>query len=457
MSQGTITKPSPKIRSPRFLRKTLVTVQDFIHWEATGGVLLLIASAIALILANSPWSAQFFHFWETKIGFSIGSFELSLSIHHWINDALMAVFFMVVGLEIKRELLVGELRDRKKALLPSMAAIGGMVVPAIVYFIFNVGQPTSDGWAIPMATDIAFALGIMALLGKRVPLELKIFLAALAIVDDIAAVMVIAIFYTEQITIMWLVAAIFLLGIAAIAGRFGVNRPFIFFTIAAAVWLAMHESGLHATLAGILVAITVPAKSRIDPREYFNNDCARLENISSLEWSEQSVLTNKDQQRIVKDLNIAANKLEPPLIQLEHNLHPYVSFMILPLFALANAGVVINSDSWKGLLDPLSLGIILGLVVGKQVGVTLFSWIAIKLGWASVPDSINMKYIYGASWLTGIGFTMSLFITDLAFTDPLMQDKARIAILLASLVAGLGGYLILNRVLPKKSKAQVTE
>ena len=427
-------------------------MQDFIHWEATGGVLLLIASAIALIMANSPWSEQFFHFWETKIGFRIGSFELSLSLHHWINDALMAVFFMVVGLEIKREILVGELKDRRKALLPSMAAIGGMVVPAIVYFVFNIRQPGQNGWAIPMATDIAFALGIMALLGKRVPLELKIFLAALAIVDDIAAVLVIAIFYTEQITLGWLAAAIVLLGITAIAGRFGVNRPFIFFTIAAAIWLALHESGLHATLAGILVAITVPATSRIDPREYFNNDCERLEKLSSLEWSNQSVLTNKDQQKIVKDLNLAANQLEPPLIQLEHNLHPYVSYFILPLFALANAGVVINSDSWKGLLDPLSLGVILGLVVGKQIGVTFFSWIAIKLGWASLPKSINLKHIYGASWLTGIGFTMSLFITDLAFKDPFLQDKARIAILLASLVAGLGGYLILNHTLPKKAQ-----
>lgn len=457
MSQATVIKPSPKIKSPRILRKALVTVQDFIHWEATGGVLLLIASAIALVLANSPWAEQFFHFWETKIGFSVGNFELSLSLHHWINDALMAIFFMVVGLEIKRELLVGELKDRKKALLPSMAAVGGMLVPAIVYFIFNVGQPSQNGWAIPMATDIAFALGIMALLGKRVPLELKIFLAALAIVDDIAAVLVIAIFYTEQITVSWLVAAIMLLGIVAIAGRFGVNRPFIFFTVAAAIWLAMHESGLHATLAGILVALTVPAKSRIDPKEYFNNDCDRLENISSLEWTEQSVLTNKDQQRIVKDLNVAANKLEPPLIQLEHNLHPYVSFLILPLFALANAGVVINSESWKGLLDPLSLGIILGLIVGKQVGVTFFSWMAIKLGWASIPNSMTLKYIYGASWLTGIGFTMSLFITDLAFKNPLLQDKARIAILLASLAAGLGGYLILNRVLPKNPGEQVTD
>ncbi len=279
MSQATITKSPPKIKSPRILRKTLVTVQDFIHWEATGGVLLLIASAIALILANSPLSEQFFQFWETKIGFSIGNFELSLSLHHWINDALMAIFFMVVGLEIKREFLVGELRDRKKALLPSMAALGGMLVPALVFFLFNSGKPTQDGWAIPMATDIAFALGIMALLGKRVPLELKIFLAALAIVDDIAAVLVIAAFYTEQINIGWLAAAAVLLGLTAIAGRFGINRPFIFFTITAAIWLAMHESGLHATLAGILVALTVPAKSRIDPNEYFNNDCERLEKI----------------------------------------------------------------------------------------------------------------------------------------------------------------------------------
>jgi len=443
-----IAAESPSTKSPRILRKALVTAQDFIRWEATGGILLLAASAVALFLANSPWSEQFFHFWETKIGLSIGGFELKLSLHHWINDALMAVFFMVVGLEIKREFLVGELRDRRKAMLPSMAAVGGILVPALIYLLFNGGKPSQEGWAVPVATDIAFALGIMALLGKRVPIELKIFLAALAIVDDIAAVLVIAIFYTSQFNFLWLVGAVLLLGITATAGRLGVNRPFIFFTFVAAIWLGVHESGLHATLAGILVAMTVPAKSRIDPNEYFNNDCDRLERLSSLEWTSQSVLTNKDQQKIIQDLNVAANKLEPPLIQLEHNLHPYVSFLIMPLFALANAGVVINTESWKGLLDPLSLGIIFGLVIGKQTGVTFFSWLAVKLGWASLPEGIHWQHIYAASWLTGIGFTMSLFITDLAFVDPLFQDKARIAILLASLIAGLGGYLFLSRVLP---------
>ena len=421
----------------------------FFKSEVSGSIVLMACTIVALAWANSPWSQTYVDLAHTKVGFSWGDTSLYLSLQHWINDALMAIFFFVVGLEVKREIAIGELSTLRKAALPVSAAVGGMLIPAGFYVAVNVGGQALHGWGIPMATDIAFALGILALFGSRAPIGLKVFLTALAIADDIGAVLVIAIFYTASLKLGALaVAAIFMLLIAG-ARAVGIRRSGIYLILAIGVWLSVLTSGIHATVAGILIAMLVPIRAKIEPEEFMKRARNRLAELESTNLTHDSMVDDKAQLHALDDIHQTTGDMIPPGIALEHRLHPVQSFLILPLFALFNAGVVLGGDSLGQTTDPVALGIVLGLVLGKQIGVVGFSWISIKSGWADLPDGVSWPHIWGASCLAGVGFTMSLFITELAFDNPSYIGKAKLGILVASLIAGILGYWILRRSLPE--------
>ncbi len=418
--------------------------ERFVHSEVSGSALLLICTAAALGLANSSTAEAYFGLLYTKVGLSWGDAKFALTVQHWINDLLMVVLFFVVGLEIKRELLVGQLSSTRKALLPVMAALGGMVVPALLYSVFNAGGEGAGGWGIPMATDIAFALGALALFGKRVPIGLKIFLTALAIVDDLGAVLVIAIVYTARIHWVALAVALAFLGLIAGANRLRVQHPAVYVLLALGVWAGVFASGVHATVAGVLVALLVPIGARRDPREFFDVSDARLAELRVASLTPDSMVSNRSQFDAISDLHKISGDMRPPGLALEEMLHPFVVFVILPLFALFNAGVAIGGRFMDGLLHPVSLGILAGLVIGKQIGITLFSWMAVKSGQAALPDGVRWAHIYGCACIAGIGFTMSLFVTELAFTDVTLLARAKVGILIASLVAALWGAGVLQ-------------
>ena len=418
--------------------------QDFAHKQSSGGILLIIATAVALVWANSPWGESYAALWQTKLTVGLGEFSLSKDLTHWINDGLMAVFFLVVGLEIKREVLVGELSSLRGAALPVAAAVGGAVVPAAIYVAINAGTQGAAGWGIPMATDIAFALGVLALLGERAPVALKVFLTALAIVDDIVAVLVIALFYTSEISWPALaVGGLFFLALV-VANLLGVGRTLVYALLGVGLWLAFLLSGIHATIAGVLLALTVPATSFINPGAFLERSRYILDRFEKAGEKGENVLTNEERQATLHALNHATYKLEPPLHELEHTLHPWVVFAIMPIFALANAGVPLGGGLGEALTSPVALGIVAGLVVGKQLGITLFAWLAVRSGLSRLPEGIGWRHVYGAGWLAGIGFTMSLFITDLAFSDGSVIAAAKLGILVASLIAGVVGWTILR-------------
>ncbi len=417
---------------------------QFASRESAGGILLLVTSIIAFFWANSAWSGIYFHLWETKLTFSLGLFTLSDSLEHWINDGLMAIFFFVVGLEIKRELLEGELASLKKAMLPLMAAVGGMVIPALIYAIVNYGGQGARGWGIPMATDIAFALGILALLGNRIPVGLKIFLTALAIVDDLGAVLVIAFFYTAQIS--WISLAIagicFVLLIAA--NMLGVRRPAVYALIAIPLWIAVHNSGVHATIAGVLAALTIPSTRRIDTKHFLQGARSVLNKLEQADKTADQSGVSEAQQSALMTLEDASEKVQSPLSRMEHALHPWVAFTIMPIFAFANAGVALEGGL-ESLRNPIGLGIILGLVLGKPIGVLIFSWLTLRMKLAVLPQSVSKTQLTGAGILAGVGFTMSLFIANLAFEDPTQLSTAKIGILLGSFIAAIIGFILLSR------------
>ncbi len=421
----------------------------FVHSEVTGSILLLTCTVIAMVWANSPWADSYVDLLHTYVGVSWGDASFKLSLHHWINDGLMVVFFFVVGLEIKRELVVGELSSFHKAALPVAAAVGGMVVPALMFAAINLGGAGARGWGIPMATDIAFALGVLAMFGARAPLGLKVFLTALAIADDLGAVAVIAIFYTDRINVASLVVAAVLLVLLFAAIRVGVRRRGILYLLIGGVWLAVFSSGVHATVAGILVAMVVPVRPRVDPHKFIDETEERLERIKQMELSADSLLSDREQLDIVDSIHTRAGEALPAGLALEHFLHPVQVWLILPLFALANAGVAIGGDILSVLGDPLALGIVVGLVVGKPVGISLLSWLAVKSGRGALPAGVTWAQVAGAGCLAGIGFTMSLFVTDLAFNDETLMATAKVGILAASLASGVVGYLLLSKSLPK--------
>jgi Na+:H+ antiporter, NhaA family len=418
--------------------------QDFAHKQSAGGILLIIATAVALVWSNSPWEESYFALWHTKLSVGVGDFSISKDLTHWINDGLMAVFFLVVGLEIKREVLVGELSSVRNAVLPVVAALGGAVVPALIYLAINAGTEASAGWGIPMATDIAFALGVLALLGERAPTALKVFVTALAIVDDIVAVLVIALFYTSEISWEALgVGAVFLAALI-VANVLGVGRTLLYAVLGVGLWLCFLLSGVHTTIAGVLLALTIPATSFINPQAFLERSRYVLDRFEKAGEKGENVLSNEERQAALHALNHAAYRLEPPLHELEHNLHPWVVFAIMPLFALANAGVPLGGGVVEALTSPVALGIVAGLVVGKQLGITLFAWLAVRSGLSELPEGIGWRHVYGVGWLAGIGFTMSLFISDLAFSDGSLIEDAKIGIECASLIAGVVGWTILR-------------
>ncbi len=431
----------------RRVERVVRPFQDFARKQSSGGILLIAATVVALAWANSPWGESYVGLWHTKLTVGVGEYSLSKDLTHWINDGLMAVFFLVVGLEIKREILVGELSSVRGAALPVAAALGGAVVPALIYLAINAGTEGAAGWGIPMATDIAFALGVLALLGERAPVALKVFLTALAIVDDILAVLVIALFYTSEISWGALGVGGLFLAALVVANLIGVGKTLVYAVLGVGLWLAFLLSGVHATIAGVLLAFTVPAASFINPRAFLERARYVLERFEKAGEKGENVLVNEERQAALHALNRATYKLEPPLHELEHALHPWVVFAVMPLFALANAGVVVlGGDVAATLLNPVSLGIVAGLMFGKQLGVTLFAWLAVKSGVSELPRGITWRHVYGAGWLAGIGFTMSLFISDLAFPDvPPLVDAAKLGILVASVIAGAVGWTILRK------------
>ncbi len=389
------------------MQRIISGIQQFLRYLLSGGVILITVTVISLALANSSWGVEYREIFEKHFGFEMGVVHLNESIAHWINDGLMAVFFLLVGLEIKRELLVGELSSRSKSMLPIIAAVGGMLIPALIYNCFNAGTNTSHGWGVPMATDIAFALAILAMVGDKVPIGLKIFLTAVAIIDDLGAVLVIAFFYTSDLNFNYLLIALIPILFLLFLNR-TLNKNLTFYVIAGIVlWYCILKSGVHATIAGVVLALFIPL------------------NISKIE--------------------IDVNKVSP-LERLEHCLHGVVNFVILPLFALANTAIVIEGNILSKLTAGLSLGVMFGLFIGKPLGITFFSWIAVKAKISSLPTSVTWRHILGAGVLGGIGFTMSIFISMLAFKHPEQQDLSKIAILIASVFSGSVGFVLIKRI-----------
>ena len=424
---------------------------DFVHSEVGSSVVLLACTVLALAWANSPWHATYDALLHTTLGVTVGSRAYALPVHAWINDGLMALFFFVVGLEIKREVVVGQLSSVRLAALPASAALGGMLVPAAIYTLFNLHGPGASGWGIPMATDIAFALGVLALLGSRVPLSLKVFLTALAIADDLGAVLVIALFYTETIRLVALGAAAVLLGLFFLLVRGRVRLPLVLLVPVIAIWVAILASGVHATVAGILVALMVPTKSPIRPQRFAEIARRRLPDLEHDSVTRRSVVLEEAQFDAVLELYEAAADLRPPGITLERMLHPVQAYLVLPLFALFNAGIAIDARVLAGVTGPIGVGVILGLVIGKPLGLLLLSWITVRSGLATLPPDLSWRTIFAVGWLAGIGFTMSLFVAGLAFKDGPAIEQAKMGILAGSLVAGLTGYLLLRWALPREA------
>lgn len=427
------------------IQRVVTSFENFARFEASGGLLLLLFTVIAMIWANSPYSELYFSIWETKVTIGIGEFILNKPLILWINDGLMAMFFFVIGLEIKREMLVGELSSPRKAFLPMAAAIGGVIFPAVIFMIINTQPPVSSGWGIPVATDIAFALGVLALLGDRVPLSLKIFLTSLAIVDDIAAVLIIALFYTSNISFVnLLIGAGFLF--ALLAANFGGIRNTLVYAVLGigGLWLAFLLSGLHPTIAGVLAAIAIPSQTRINSDEFIKKGHFYLGKFEEASRFKAGILDNPKQFEAAEGVENSSKLIQPPLQRLEKALHPWVIYVVMPVFALANAGVAINADIINVIKHPVTLGVIAGLFIGKQLGITFISWVAVRTGISDLPRDMSWKHVYGIGCLAGIGFTMSIFISGLAFSEPDMLSLAKLGILIASLMSGVTGYLILR-------------
>jgi len=411
--------------------------------NAAGGILLMAAAVIALVWANSPIASSYVALWDTRLAVGMGDVTLSMTLLHWINDGLMAIFFFVVGLEIKREVLVGELASVRRATLPIAAAVGGAVVPALVFVLIVGSGPGARGWAIPMATDIAFALGVLALLGDRIPLGLRVFMAALAIVDDLVAVVIIALFFTSDVSVAALAAAGGCLVLLVAANMLGIRRPVVYALLGLLLWLAILQSGVHATVAGVLLAMTIPARARLDRAEFAARARRIVEHFVGREDRGEST-TIQEHHDALWDLETITERAQAPMLRFEHALLPWVAFVIVPIFALANAGVAVAGDLGRMLTESVVLGVAIGLVIGKQVGITAATLLVVRAGLAPLPTGVTMKHIYGAAWLGGIGFTMSLFIGDLAFGGGPVLALAKVGILVASIVAGVGGYVVLR-------------
>jgi NhaA family Na+:H+ antiporter len=432
------------------LSKVVGPFQRFFGIQAASGILLIIATMLAMTWANSGWSGAYDSIVNWELTVQIGEFfKLSKPLILWINDGLMAVFFFVVGLEIKREILVGELSTFRQAALPIFAAIGGMLVPALIFVGFHWNRPSVGGWGIPMATDIAFSLGILSLLGKRVPLSLKVFLAAFAIVDDLGAVMVIAAFYSESIGWEYLLIAAVIFLLLALYLRMGMRSGTVFLVAGGFVWYYVLKSGLHPTVAGVMLAFIVPVRRSIkcwDFNQVIKNNLIPFSETKS----ENKLLLSKEQLHALDNIETYVEKVHSPLQYLEHKMHSITSFFVMPVFALANAGVILSAPEGEAVIGYLSVSIAVALVFGKVIGILLLSWIGVKLKLTELPEGTRWIHFVGLGFLGGIGFTMSMFISSLAFQDPNLLNHAKIGILIGSLIAGVGGYLILRNNLQKR-------
>ncbi len=416
----------------------------FLTSKLTGALLLMGAAVAAIAWANSPFAESYRELFSTTLGVFFGDFGLKKPLVLWINDGLMGVFFFYVGLEIKREVRIGELSSPRRVALPAFAALGGMVGPASIFAAITMGTPAIDGWGIPMATDIAFALGVLAILGDRVPASLKVFLTALAIVDDIGAVTVVALFYTDEVALLSLGTGAALLLVGVVLNRRQVRHTGLYFALGLLVWLAFLKSGVHATIAALLMAFTIPARSKIDGEAFASSLEGELRALRELGLPKRGEINSLEQQEAVDALGATVHEASSPLLQLEHALVPVVGLLVMPVFALANAGVSIGEGIGEAIQSPLAVGVLVGLLVGKPVGVVLMSFLAVRLRVADLPEGVSWRHITGAGFLSGIGFTMALFIASLAFDAPQDVDAAKVGILLASALAGVTGALLLR-------------
>jgi NhaA family Na+:H+ antiporter len=422
--------------------------QWFFNKEVSGSVLLLVASVSAAILANSPFSEYYERLLHLDVSFSMGAFSYSNSLQHWINDGLMALFFFTVGLEIKREILVGELATPKMAMLPIIAAAGGMLVPGLIYTFFNYGQPSMAGWGIPVATDIAFSLGAIALLGRNLPVGLRIFLSAFAIADDLGAVIIIAVFYTKTISTQFLVASVVCVVILFIGNMFWVRWIPFYIVMGVLTWVCVLGSGVHATVAGVVVAMLVPARGKYDMVRFeglVRRTLDAMQTNRDIDGQWFSIFIKPEHLNSVQELESACHDVATPLQRMEHALLPWVIFGILPLFAFFNAGLSFeNMPTSTAFTNPVVLGCLLGLFIGKPVGIGLASYLAVRLNLATLPANVEWHHIYGAGMLGGIGFTMSLFIAGLSFSDPSLLNYSKLGVFSGSILAGLAGLAFLG-------------
>ncbi|QQS51465.1 MAG: Na+/H+ antiporter NhaA [Bacteroidota bacterium] len=422
--------------------------QRFFKIEASGGIVLLFFTLIALFWANSPWGESYFRFWEYKFTIGVvGQFSLTKEIILWINDGLMAIFFFVVGLEIKRELIAGELSSLKKASLPFAAALGGMILPAIFYLTVNNNPEANSGWGIPMATDIAFSLGILSLLGKRVPISLKIFLMAFAIIDDLGAIVIIALFYSEQVYWNYLLIGIALFALLVVFNRLKIKSIHPYMAVGWVIWYMFLKSGIHPTIAGVMIAFTIPVKRTIRLKDFSDNMQRYLNNFCQPHDQNSRITLNHEQLEAIDSMENDIFDVQSPVQRLEHALHRFVTYVVMPVFALANAGVVLHGASIQNIFTGLSGVIEISMVLGKVLGIFIFSWLAVKLGLAVLPEKVKWNNIIGIGFLGGMGFTMSLFISNLAFNSEVLLNPAKIGILVGSLIAGTIGYFLLKHTL----------
>jgi NhaA family Na+:H+ antiporter len=421
-------------------RRITLPIQAFIRTEVWSGAVLLAAAIVALVWANSPWDESYADLFGSVLVVDVGLIRIEEDLHHWVNDGLMVVFFFVVGLEIKRELWRGELAGLDKALMPTIAALGGMLAPALIFTLFNYGEESSHGWGIPMATDIAFALGVLALLGRRIPSNLRVFLLALAIADDIGAIMVIAVFYTDSIALDWLAIGVGALLAVVIMRELGVREFIPYFAVGAIVWAAVHESGVHATIAGVVLGLLTP----ISP--YYSRETFRESMRDLLRRFQLAEDTGKHEsaEQLLGEMEVLTEGTEAPLDRLERLLHPVSSFIIVPIFALANAGVSLDPDIIEeSASSTVTIGVALGLLIGKPLGIFLLSWLAVRTGLAALPRGVRWPQILGAGMLAGVGFTVALFVNELAFDEEVLIDEGKIGILAGSLASGIIGFMVL--------------
>lgn len=425
-------------------KRILSPFERFVRRTTAGGIVLIGTTIVTLALTQSAYGEAFLHFWEQRFSLNFGSgWSLERSLHGWVNEGLMALFFLLVGLELKREVLVGELSSLKEAALPIIAAAGGMLFPALIYLSFNFGTPAAHGWGIPTATDIAFAIGILVFLAWRVPKNLIIFLTALAIADDLGAVLIIALFYTNELNLGALGAAAITLAVLVLLNRGGIRRPLPYWIIGVGLWYALLLSGVHSTIAGVLLAFTIPARAACTPAA-FNERINAVQRAFSNET--QNTFTPNDPMRnhylagLAQEMEVLAQDVQSPQQRIEHGLHPWVTFLIIPLFALSNAGIDFSRlDLAASLSSRVTLGVLFGLVFGKFIGISLFSWVGVRLGICRLPAGVAWRHLLGAAWLGGIGFTMSLFISQLSFNQPALIEEAKLGILLASAISAVIG------------------